>query len=303
MNDATSEDTASFSLWYIWWLALRPKTLPAAVSGVIVSASLAWYDGQFRCKPALAAIVMALLLQIGSNFANDVFDFERGLDTNERKGPMRVTQAGLLTPWQVKMGMAVVFAGAFLLWVYLAWVSSWWFLLLGVLAVIAAITYTGGPFPFGNYGLGDLMAFLFFGPVAVGGAYYVQARFVSPGAWAMSVAIGLLIAAILVVNNLRDIETDAIAGRRTLAVRWGKEGARREYLLCLLSAYLLVPISILFGWLPAASLLSWGSLAVAWPVWQLVNHQEGTILNKALAGTGMIVLTYSVLLSLGLALS
>lgn len=290
-------------IWQVWWLAIRPKTLPAALSSVIVACALSWYDGVFRLGPALAAMAVALFLQIGSNLANDVFDYERGVDTEARKGPLRVTLAGLLSPGQVKLGMKLVFAAALILWFYLAWTSSWYMILLGLLAVLAAITYTGGPFPFGAYGLGDPLAFLFFGPVAVAGTYFVQALTISPAAWWMSVPVGLIITAILVVNNLRDIATDKAAGRKTLAVRFGEKWARREYLVCLLVAYALVAVLVVSGILPWAAMLSWGSLLAAWPTWRIVRQEEGTILNYALVGTGKIALSYSLLFAVGLVLA
>lgn len=293
----------SLPIRQVWWLAIRPKTLPAALSSVIIACGLTWFDGVFRLGPALAAMAVALLLQIGSNLANDVFDYERGVDTEARKGPLRVTQAGLLAPTQVKLGMKLVFFAALVLWLYLAWASSWFMIVVGLLAVLAAITYTGGPFPFGAYGLGDPLAFLFFGPVAVAGAYFVQALNISAAAWWMSIPIGLIITAILVVNNLRDIPTDKAAGRKTLAVRFGPTWARREYLGCLVVAYALVPILILSSLLPPAAMLSWGSLFVAWPTWRIVRREEGTILNLALAGTGKIALSYSLLFGIGLILA
>jgi 1,4-dihydroxy-2-naphthoate octaprenyltransferase len=297
-----NSDTPSFPSWKIWWLAIRPRTLPAAASGVITATALAWRDGGFRLWPALAALGVALSLQIGSNLANDVFDFERGVDTAERQGPLRVTQARLLKPAQVKLGMAFVLLVAAGLGLYLAWVSSWNILWIGLAAIVSAVAYTGGPFPLGNYGLGDLFVFIFFGPVAVAGTYYVQARSTSPGAWGMSVLIGLIVTAILVVNNLRDIATDGAAGRRTLAVRWGAEWTRREYLLCLVVAYAALPLFAWLGWVPWTALLSWGSLVVAWPVARIVFDQQGQALNAALAGTGRIALVYSLLFALGLLL-
>ncbi|NLZ16360.1 MAG: 1,4-dihydroxy-2-naphthoate polyprenyltransferase [Desulfobulbaceae bacterium] len=303
MHSSQLAALSQLSIWQVWWLAIRPKTLPAALSSVIVACGLSWHDGVFRLGPALAAMAVALLLQIGSNLANDVFDYERGVDTEERKGPMRVTQAGLLAPGQVRLGMKMVFFVAFMLWLYLAWASSWYMILVGLLAILAAITYTGGPFPFGAYGLGDPFVFLFFGPVAVMGAYFVQALQVSAAAWWMSVAMGLIITAILVVNNLRDIPTDSAAGRKTLAVRFGPTWARREYFCCLIIAYALVPALIWAGLLPLQALLSWGSLVVVWPTWRLVEEQEGEVLNIALAGTGKIAMSYSLLFAVGLILA
>jgi 1,4-dihydroxy-2-naphthoate octaprenyltransferase len=294
----------SFSRFEIWWLAIRPRTLPAAIAAVTVGCALALHDGFFRPGPALAALALALLLQIGSNLANDVFDFERGVDTAARKGPLRVTQSGLLAPGEVKRAMRLVFAVALLLWLYLAWVTANAHILwLGLLAILAAIAYTGGPLPFGNLGLGDFMAFLFFGPAAVAGTYYVQALYISAGAWWMSILMGLIIAAILVVNNLRDIETDRAAGRATLAVRFGAKWARREYAACLLLAYGALPLLVWTKVVPAGALWSWASVLVAWPVWRIVRREEGRVLNKALTGTGLIALSYSLLFSTGIMLS
>ena len=200
---------------HVWWLAIRPKTLPAAASAVVVGTTLAWRAGGFLPGPALAALVIALLLQIGSNLANDVYDDERGADTTDRLGPTRVTQAGLLTRSQVKGGMKVVFAVAFALGLYLTWVRGWPVLVIGVVAIASAIAYTGGPYPLGYHGLGEVFVFLFFGVTAVVGTYWVQTGSAAAIAWVMSVPVGLLITAIIVVNNLRDIEQDRAAGKLT----------------------------------------------------------------------------------------
>ena len=287
---------------HIWWLAIRPKTLPAALSAVIVPCALAAHDGVFRPGPALAALLTALLLQIGCNLANDVFDFERGVDTEARMGPLRVTQAGLLAPAAVRRGMYLVFTAAGLLWIYLSLASHWLMLAVGLCAILAAVAYAGGPRPFGSRGLGDPMAFLFFGPVAVAGTYFAQAGRVGAAAWWMSVPVGLIITAILVVNNLRDIETDRAAGKLTAAVRFGAAAARREYFLCLTVAYATVTFPIALGILPLSAMLSWGSLVVAWPTWKLVRDHGGSLLNIALADTGKIALAYSVLFAIGLGL-
>jgi len=290
-------------------LAARPKTLPAAVAGVVTGTALAWRDGQFHPGAALAALCVALLLQIGSNLANDVYDYERGADAGERHGPLRVTQAGLLTPAQVKAGMWVVFGLAALLGLYLAWQrglpgrAGWTVVLVGLAAILAAVAYTGGPFPLGYYGLGDLFVFLFFGLAAVAGTYYVQAGRVSAQAWWMSQPIGWLIVNILVVNNLRDIAADNMAGKRTLAVRWGERGARLEYALLLAASYLILPLLVAVRVLPWGSLLAWLSLPLGWRSLQIVLKQQGRPLNAALAGSGQTVLLYSVMFFLGLALA
>src|SRR5215211_3274207 len=231
-------------------LAIRPRTLPAAAAGVIMGSALAWRDGFFRLDAALACLLSALLLQIGSNLANDVFDFERGTDTPERVGPVRVTQAGLLRPSQVKAGMIVVFALAAVFGLYLAWLGGWPIILIGVAAILSAIAYTGGPFPLGYYGLGDLFVFIFFGLASVAGTYYVQAKSISAAAWWMAIPPGLIITAILVVNNLRDLENDRKAGKHTLAVLLGERASKTQYLICMVIAYLVLPLAAGLGVIP-----------------------------------------------------
>lgn len=282
---------------------MRPKTLPAAASGVLMGSALAWRDGHFQLAPALAALAVALLLQIGSNVANDVYDFERGTDTSERQGPLRVTQAGLLTPAQVKRGMWIIFALAAGLGLYLAFLRGWVVIAIGLAAILSAIAYTGGPFPLGYYGLGDLFVFIFFGVAAVAGTYFVQAGSVSAAAWWMSVPVGLIITAILVVNNLRDIENDRKGNKLTLAVRLGARGTRAEYLLCMAGAYLIVPLAAALGLIPWTGLLAWLSLPLAIKTTRTVFTQAGRPLNAALAGTGQVALLFSLLFWMGMLLT
>jgi 1,4-dihydroxy-2-naphthoate polyprenyltransferase len=281
-------------------LAIRPRTLPAAAAGVIIGSALAWRDSFFRLDAALACLCAALLLQIGSNLANDVFDFERGTDTPDRLGPVRVTQAGLLTPSQVKYGMLVVFALAALLGLYLAWLGGWPIILIGIAAMLSAIVYTGGPFPLGYYGLGDLFVFIFFGLASVTGTYYVQAGSVSAAAWWMTIPPGLIITAMLVVNNLRDLENDRKAGKRTLAVILGERATKTQYLICMIVAYIIVPLAAWVGVIPWSAMLTWLSVPVAVRSTQLVFTQQGRPLNAALAGTGQTALLFSILFWLGL---
>jgi 1,4-dihydroxy-2-naphthoate octaprenyltransferase len=283
-----------------WWLAIRPRTLPAAASGVALGSALAWHDGSFQLLPALAALMVALLLQIASNVANDVFDFERGADTTGRLGPLRVTQAGLLSPLQVKRGLVVIIALAVVFGLYLASLRGWTVILLGAAAILSAVAYTGGPYPLGYNGLGDVFVFIFFGLAAVAGTYFVQVGSVSPAAWWMSVPVGLIVTAILVVNNLRDLETDRKAGKNTLAVRFGERGAKTEYLLCMLFAYLIVPVLVVIKIVPIGALLAWLSLPVAVRTLQTVFTQKGRPLNAALAGTGQTALLFSLLVWVGL---
>ena len=283
-----------------WWLAIRPRTLPAAASGVTMGSALAWHDGSFQLLPAFAALMVALLLQIASNVANDVFDFERGADTPDRLGPLRVTQAGMLTPAQVKIGLGIIIGLAVVFGLYLATLRGWTVILLGAAAILSAVAYTGGPYPLGYHGLGDVFVFIFFGVAAVAGTYFVQAGSVSAAAWWMSVPIGLIVTAILVVNNLRDIDSDRKAGKHTLAVRFGERGTKIEYILCMGFAYLLVPPLVLMKIIPVGGLLAWISLPIAIHTLRVVLTQQGRPLNAALAGTGQTAFLFSLFFWLGL---
>ena len=286
--------------WNTWGLAIRLRTLPAAAAGVVTGSALAWRHGYFRLDAALVCLLTALLLQVGSNLANDVFDYERGTDTPERLGPVRVTQAGLLTPRQVKAGMFIVFILAALFGLYLAWLGGWPVILLGLAAILSAIAYTGGPFPLGYYGLGDLFVFIFFGLASVAGTYYVQAKSISAAAWWMAIPPGLIITAILVVNNLRDLENDHKAGKRTLAVMWGERASKTQYLICMVIAYLVIPVAALLDVVPWSTLLTWLSLPLAVKATRIVFIQKGRPLNAALAGTGQVALLFSILFWLSL---
>ena len=284
----------------IWLLAIRPKTLPAAGAGVVTGTALAFYDGYFQILPALAALIGAILLQIGSNLANDVFDYLRGAESKERLGPLRVTQAGLLTPKEVQTGMWFTFFLSALIGIYLITVAGWAILLIGLTAILAAIAYTG---PISDKGMGDIFVFLYFGVAAVVGTYYVQALKTSPAAWWMSVPIGLLIVNILVVNNLRDIVADKAAGKITTAVRFGVSATRKEYLILLAISYLILPILVAVNLISVATLVVWLSIPFAWKVAGVVLKEEGRPLNAALAGTGKIALIYSLLFFTGILLA
>lgn len=289
--------------WNAWVLAIRPRTLPAAAAGVVTGAAMSWRDGVFRLDAALVCLLTALLLQIGSNLANDVFDFERGTDTAERLGPTRVTQAGILAPRQVKIGMAVVFGLAALLGLYLAWLGGWVIIVLGIAAIVSAIAYTGGPFPLGYYGLGDIFVFIFFGLASVAGTYYIQAGFVTPAVWWMTIPPGMIVTAILVVNNLRDLENDRKAGKHTVAVRLGEQGTKTQYVTCMVIAYLvLIPVARV-GLIPWTTLLAWLSLPLAYQATKIVLTQKGRPLNMALAKTGQTALAFSLLFWVGLLFS
>ncbi len=295
--------SAPVSARQAWILAARPKTLPAAVGPVLVGAALALADGRFQWGPALAALLCALLLQIGSNFANDYFDFFKGADTHERLGPTRVTAAGLLSPTAMRWGMIVVFGAAAVVGLFLIWVGGWPIFWAGLAAILAALAYTGGPFPFGYYGLGELFVFIFFGLVAVCGTYFVQAQTLTATTIWAAVPPGLLITAILVVNNLRDIETDRRANKLTLAVRLGRQGTQIEYATLLVIAYL-IPFWLWLGMGKAAWVcLPWLTLPLAIPLLRTVFTTEGKALNATLAGTARLSLLYSLLLAAGLLLA
>jgi len=293
---------ATVSARSAWWLAMRPATLTASAAPVLVGSGAAWADGVFSFWPALAALLGASLLQVGANFANDVFDFERGADTHDRLGPQRATQQGWITAAQMKRAMWLAFAGATLVGVYLTYVAGWPVFALGLLSIAAAYLYTGGPRPYGYLGLGDLAVFVFFGFGAVAGTYFVQALTVSSLAWIASIPIGALATAILVVNNLRDIETDARANKHTLAVRLGDRATRRYYLLLLVVAYLVPAWLWWSGQADAWVMLPWLSLPLALRLAARMRHDSGLALNGSLVRTARLEVVYGLLFALGLAL-
>jgi 1,4-dihydroxy-2-naphthoate octaprenyltransferase len=286
-----------------WILAARPKTLPAALSPVIVGTALAYADDRLAWLPALAAAVGALLLQILSNFANDYSDHFRGADTPDRLGPTRVTSAGLIKPAEMRNGIIAVIGLSALVGLYLVWVGGWPILAIGVAGIVAALAYTGGPFPFGYYGLGELFVFLFFGVAAVCGTYYVQALTLTPLVVTSSFAVGALVTAILVVNNYRDIDTDRRAGKRTLAVRLGRRGAQVEYAALLVFAFTLPAVMWLLQGAGVWVMLSWLTLPLAVQLVQTLRRAtDGPTLNQTLAGTARLGLLFSLLLAAGVVL-
>lgn len=295
--------TSGFPSIPTWLMAARPRTLPAAAAPVLIALAFAWRDGVFYGPASLACLLISLLLQIGANFANDLFDHERGTDTPDRLGPTRVTATGLVTPQQMRVGTAAVFALALLPGLYLVWLRGWPVLALGLALVIAALAYTGGPFPYGYHALGEVFVFLTFGVAAVCGTYYAQSGTLTPTvAWA-SAAPGLLIVNILVVNNTRDRPTDKAAHKRTLAVLLGREAMLLEYRLCLLGAYLVPGGLWMMGLVSPGGLLCWLSIPRAVRLYQEFKQAEGRALNKTLGGTAQLALIFSVLLAAGIWLS
>lgn len=282
-------------------LAARPRTLPAAVAPVLVGCAVAYAAGGLRPLPALAALLVALLIQVGTNYANDVLDFERGTDTAARVGPLRVTQAGLLSPRAVKLAAATAFGLAALAGIYLAAVAGWALLIVGAVSILAALAYTGGPSPLAYNGLADPFVMAFFGFVAVCGTVYVQLGRVPPLAFAAALPIGALATAILVVNNVRDVETDAAAGRRTLPVRFGRRFGVVEYAALLALAFASLPAIVAAGLAGPWVLLPLVLVPLAFPLLRSVERERGPALNATLAGTGRLLLLFAALLAAGLA--
>ena len=283
-----------------WVLAARPPTLSAAVVPVLVGTACAVGEDGFRSAPGFAALVGAILLQIAANFANDVFDYEKGADTAERLGPVRAVQAGLLTPDAVRRGLYLVLALALLVGVYLTAVAGVAVVVIGLASMAAAVAYTGGPYPLGYHGLGDVFVMLFFGFVAVLGTTFVELGHVTPLALWCAVPVGALATAILVVNNLRDVATDRVAGKRTLAVRWGERGALVEYAVMLLSAYA-VPLGLVAaGRATFTLLLPLVTLPLAVRLFRRVSRERGRALNPLLGGTAKLLLLYGVLFAAGI---
>ncbi len=282
-----------------WVLAARPKTLPAAASPVLVGSALAFEVGGFALGPALAALFGALFLQVGSNLANDVYDFEQGVDTASRLGPVRVTQAGLLTVEDVKHGMWLAFYLAAVIGAYLTAIAGWPVVVIGLASIVAAIAYTGGPFPLGYRGLGDLFVLLFFGFVAVCGTVWVQVGTILPAAWPAGLMVGCLASAILVVNNVRDHETDRIAGKRTLPVMFGRTFGVIEYAVLLVVAFASVYAMVWFRYVSAWALISYLTLPIAIVLFLHVRKYRGPVLNHTLARTAKLLFLFSALFSTG----
>jgi 1,4-dihydroxy-2-naphthoate polyprenyltransferase len=286
--------------WGTWVLAARPKTLAASVTPVCVGTALAYGAGKGRALPALAALAGAVLIQIGTNLANDYFDFRKGADTGERLGPTRVAQAGLIAPESVWAGAMLAFGAAVAVGLYLTWVAGWPIVVIGLLSVASGYAYTGGPYPLGYHGLGDAFVFVFFGLVAVAGTYYAQALEVSPMAVAAGVPAGALATALLAVNNLRDVDTDARAGKRTVVVRFGVAGGRAEYAALLALAYVAPAVAWRAGWTSEWALLSLLSLPAAFGPLRTVLTERGAALNAALGGTARLLVVHGALWSVGL---
>ena len=283
-----------------WLLAARLKTLPAAISPVILGSALAFHDDVLQVFIFIMTLLAALLIQIGTNFANDVFDFQKGVDREDRLGPIRVTQAGLILPETMKRSMWLIFSLAICVGFYLANIGGWPIVFIGLASIISGILYTGGPYPLGYHGWGDLFVFIFFGLIAVPGTYYLQLGEVSSLSIWMGVIMGMLSNAILVVNNLRDADTDKISGKKTLAVRFGKMFSKLQYSLLILIPFLL-PIHIWWYHENELSLIiTVFSLPIAFNLIRQIFSLLGSDLNKVLNRTARFLFIFTLLFSIGL---
>ncbi len=287
-----------------WVLAARPATLPAAVAPVLVGSALAQWAGVFRWDALAVILFAALAIQVGVNFANDLADASRGADTEDRIGPQRAVASGLLTPTQMRWGIAAAFGLAAVAGLYLAWLAGWVIIVIGGASIVAALGYTSGPYPYGYNGLGEVFVFVFFGLVATVGTRYVYDRTAPAEAWWCGVAMGLLASAILVANNVRDIETDRAVGKRTLAVIMGADASRRFFAVLVVGALLTVPAAVLVGVLPVWSLTALVALPRAGLLISAMNAaSDGPSLIEVLKGTARLQLVFAVLLSLGIVVS
>ncbi|MBI5693747.1 MAG: 1,4-dihydroxy-2-naphthoate polyprenyltransferase [Verrucomicrobia bacterium] len=284
----------------VWIEAARPKTLPAAIAPVLVGSALAGHHGHFHVGAAGLCLGFSLLVQVGTNFANDYYDFRRGADTAARVGPRRAVAAGLVAPETMQRAMRLTFAAAFLVGLGLVAWGGPWLVAIGLASIVCGIAYTGGPWPLAYLGLGDLFVFLFFGLVAVGGTYFVQAGVLTVDAVLAGVPIGLLAANILVVNNYRDAETDATAGKRTLVVRWGRPAAQVQFGLSLAGALLVPAVFVARGY-GYACLVPLVLAPVAWRQFRRLQPSASPVELIALLGaSGRLLAAYALLFGAGL---
>lgn len=290
----------------LWFIASRPRTLPAAIAPVLVgtAAAVQVSGGEIRWLAFVAALFGSIFIQIGTNLANDYSDARRGADTMDRLGPLRVTSAGLVAPRRVLIATWLAFGAAVLCGIYLIHVAGWVILAVGVASILAGVLYTGGPKPYGYAGLGEIFVFLFFGLVAVNGSYFVQLEELDWLPLGLSISIGLLATAILVVNNLRDMETDRRAGKHTLAVRVGRTVTRNIYLAMVAGSFLILPVLLALLGGPWLTMLTFVALPfVVKPCRAVLGRVDGPSLNDALAGTGILLAAFGALCTVGLLLA
>ena len=296
----TSEALTPSSKRRAWLLAVRPPTLPAAVAPVLAGTGIAAVDGDFEVGRFFLAMIGAILIQIVVNFANDLSDFRRGADTPDRLGPPRAVAQGWLSQREMTIGIALVTAAAMIVGIVLTLIVGWPILLIGAASLVAAVTYTGGPLPYGYRGLGDVICFLFFGFVAVMGAGYVQIEELTWELAAASVPVGCLVTAILVVNNLRDIDTDRVSNKRTLAVMLGERNTRIEYVALTIGAFVAIAVFASVGLIPYYCYIAWIALPPGmWLAREIARGRSGAALNPMLKRTAQLHLLVGALIGLG----
>jgi 1,4-dihydroxy-2-naphthoate octaprenyltransferase len=298
MHQATVKRSSPTS-FQAWMLAIRPKTLPAGAVPVVLGSALAAADGSFRLLPALVALICALGIQVTTNFINEIYDFRKGADTADRLGPTRTVAAGIISEKTMIRVSASLAGGVFLLGLYLVYTAGWPILIIGILSLLFAWAYTGGPYPIAYSGLGDLFVFIFFGLVAVGGTYYVQAHDLVLPVLIAAAAPGAFSVNILLVNNIRDIDTDRKVGKMTLPARIGGQWARRFYIVLTVVAYL-VPGLLCMNHYSPWGLLSLLSVPLAFTMIRKLYASEGRELNQVLAGTGKLMTIHGLLFAAGL---
>lgn len=286
----------------VWWLAARPATLAASVSPVLAGTAIAVQDGRVRTLPGLGALVVAVAMQIGVNYANDYADFVRGADTPRRVGPLRAAASGLVKPERVRAAAITAFAVAAVVGLAVSLATSWWLVLVGTAAVAAGWLYTGGPRPYGYLGLGELFVFCFFGLFATVGTVYVNELRIPAAAWAAGCATGALACAILAINNLRDIDTDRAAGKRTLTVRIGRRWTRVLVGGCFALALAAPPAAVILRWVPPFAALPLLTLPAMVVVVRGTGSLEPPVLIKALRRAAVIELWWALLWTLGVLL-
>jgi 1,4-dihydroxy-2-naphthoate octaprenyltransferase len=285
-----------------WIMAARPATLPAGIAPVLIGSAIAWHDGVFAFVPFIVVLFAVLAIQIGVNFANDFADALKGADTEARIGPQRAVASGVITAGDMKRGIAIAFGLAAVAGLYLIWYAGWPIFVIGAVSIIAALGYTNGPIPYGYFGLGELFVFIFFGLVATAGTRYVFGSPVPASAWAGGVVMGLLAAAILEANNIRDIDTDREAGKRTLAVVVGRRWARRLFAASIAASFLWIIFSIALGWFPPLAMITLILAPLGIPLVRTIyTDTEGPPLIGVLKGTAQLQLFVALLLSLALA--
>lgn len=284
-----------------WILAARPPTLSAAVAPVVVGSASAWHDGVWSGVAMVVVLVSALAIQVGVNFANDLADADKGADNEARIGPLRTVSAGLISPSEMKLGIAAAFGVAAACGIYLIWIAGWVIFVIGVVSIIAALGYTNGPIPYGYYGLGELFVFIFFGLVATAGTRYVYDMTVPSEAWVGGIIMGLLAMAILEANNIRDVETDTEANKRTIAVIIGRQRARSLFAMTLGIIPIIIIFSVMLGLLPAMCMITLVVAPLGIPLVQTVYREtSGPALISVLKGTAQLQMFTALMLSLGI---